>query len=63
MSSTSLGSEYSDEELDFLRAIDAYKRINGRPYPTWPEVLAVAKSLGYRKVSIKPAEDTSSFDA
>lgn len=43
--------EVSDEEaLALLRAIDAYKRRTGRPFPTWSEVLAIVKSLGYRKV-------------
>ena len=40
---------YSDDEREFLMAIDKYKRQERRPYPTWSEVLAVLKSLGYRK--------------
>lgn len=47
------GSVYSEEELEFLRAIEAYKRLNRRPWPTFTEVLSVAKSLGYRKVAPK----------
>jgi len=47
-----LGSEYTQDELDFLRAIDRYKRIDQRPYPTWAEVLAVLVSLGWRKVEM-----------
>jgi hypothetical protein len=49
-----LGSDYSDEELEFLRAIEQYKRMYQRPFPTWREVLHVFKSLGWRKV---PAAD------
>lgn len=41
---------YTDEEVKFMLALDTYKRTNKRPYPTWIEVLAVAHSLGYRKV-------------
>lgn len=41
--------DYSAEELEFLQAIDRYKRENRKPWPTWGEVLAVARSLGYRK--------------
>lgn len=41
--------EYSDEELAFLRAIDRYKRVRDRRFLAWHEVLAVVKSLGYRK--------------
>ena len=41
----------SDEQFDFLMAIDEYKRTNTRPFPTWTEVLEVIKALGYRKVA------------
>ncbi|HMC64352.1 MAG TPA: hypothetical protein VKI65_05385 [Gemmataceae bacterium] len=44
-----LGGDYSDEESEFLRAIDEYKRLYQRPFPTWREVLHVFKSLGWRK--------------
>jgi hypothetical protein len=40
---------YDDEEFEFLKAMDAYKTANDRPFPTWTEVLQVLKSLGYRK--------------
>ncbi|OGZ72109.1 MAG: hypothetical protein A2908_04425 [Candidatus Staskawiczbacteria bacterium RIFCSPLOWO2_01_FULL_38_12b] len=42
--------DHSDEEREFLKAIDRYKIEMRRPYPTYPEVLAIALSLGYRKV-------------
>lgn len=45
----------SDEQFDFLMAIDHYKRANDRPFPTWTEVLEVIKAIGYRKV---PESDT-----
>lgn len=41
----------TDEQFDFLMAIDEYKRQNARPFPTWTEVLEVIKALGYRKVA------------
>ena len=41
----------SDEQFEFLMAIDRYKRKNARPFPTWTEVLEVMKALGYRKVA------------
>ena len=41
---------YSDEEREFMTAMDRYKRENKRPFPNCSEVLAVLKSLGYRKV-------------
>ncbi len=41
----------SDEQFEFLMAIDEYKKANARPFPTWTEVLEVIKALGYRKVA------------
>ena len=43
--------QMSDEQFEFLLAIDEYKRANSRPFPTWTEVLDVIKALGYRKVA------------
>ena len=52
--------EMTDEQFEFLMAIDEYKWKNTRPFPTWTEVLEVIKALGYRKVaepqSLKGAE-------
>ena len=44
----------SDEQFEFLMAIDDYKRLNDRPFPTWTEVLEVIKAIGYSKA---PAVD------
>jgi hypothetical protein len=41
----------SDEQFEFLMAIDEYKRQNARPFPSWTEVLEVITALGYRKVA------------
>jgi hypothetical protein len=43
--------EMSDEQFEFIMAVDTYKRLNKRPFPTWTEVLEVVKQLGYRKVA------------
>jgi hypothetical protein len=43
--------QMSDEQFEFLMAIDEYKRKNTRPFPTWTEVLEVIKALGYRRVT------------
>ena len=43
--------QMSDEQFEFLMAIDEYKQKNTRPFPTWTEVLEVIKALGYRKVA------------
>ena len=41
----------SEEQFEFVMAIDEYKRKNTRPFPTWTEVLEIIKTLGYRKVA------------
>jgi hypothetical protein len=43
--------QLSDEQFEFLQAINEYKQKNTRPFPTWTEVLEVIKALGYRKVA------------
>jgi len=43
-------SGYSDEEREFLMAMERYMREANRPFPCWHEVLRVLKSLGYRKI-------------
>jgi hypothetical protein len=47
--------EMTEEQFEFLMAINEYKRINRRPFPSWSEVLDVMKALGYRKVA-KPQD-------
>jgi hypothetical protein len=48
---TTCERDYSDNEIEFMKAMDDYKRKSGRPFPTWSEVLEVMMSLGYRKVA------------
>lgn len=48
---TTCERDYSGAEVEFMRAMDDYKRKSGRPFPTWSEVLEVMLSLGYRKVA------------
>ncbi|MCH2211194.1 MAG: hypothetical protein MK110_07815 [Fuerstiella sp.] len=52
---TTCERDYSLNEVEFMRAMDEYKRKSGRPFPTWSEVLEVLMSLGYRKVA-EPTE-------
>ena len=35
--------------LEFIQAIDDYKRQAGRPFPSWSEVLEIVKGLGYER--------------
>lgn len=49
--------QLTDEQFNFLMAVDEYKKLNNRPFPSWTEILEVIKALGYRKVA-----DPSSLD-
>lgn len=42
--------EMTAEQFEFVMAIEMYKKVNKRLYPTWTEVLEVISQLGYRKV-------------
>lgn len=42
--------EMTAEQFEFCMAIEAYKKVNKRLYPTWTEVLEVMFQLGYRKM-------------
>jgi hypothetical protein len=46
---TTCERDYTPEEIEFMRAMDEYKRTSGRMFPTCSEVLEVIRSLGYAK--------------
>jgi hypothetical protein len=39
----------TDEELDFIKAVNDYKQRYNKPFPTWSEILHILKSIGYEK--------------
>lgn len=39
----------NQEELDFLQAIEDYKKKNDKLFLSWTEVLGIVKSLGYSR--------------
>lgn len=47
---TTCERDYSEAELEFMMAMNDYKRRSGRMFPTWSEVLEVLRSLGYQKM-------------
>ena len=46
---TTCERDYSNDEVEFMSAMDDYKRRSGRMFPTCSEVLEVIRSLGYIK--------------
>ncbi|MCA9297202.1 MAG: hypothetical protein KC983_11810 [Phycisphaerales bacterium] len=41
--------EMTQEQFNFVMAIEVFKRVNGKTFPTWTDVLEVIRKLGYRK--------------
>ena len=41
--------EIDPEVLEFIEAIDKYKKKHNRPFPSWSEVLYVFRKIGYKK--------------
>jgi len=48
---TTCEREYTDAEVQFMHALDDYKRASGRMFPTCSEILEVIRNLGYVQVS------------
>ena len=41
--------EMTAEQFLFVMAIDTFKRVNSKTFPSWTDVLEVVRKLGYRK--------------
>jgi hypothetical protein len=48
---TTCERDYSQDEIEFMTALDAYKRASGRMFPTCSEILEVIRDMGYVKAS------------
>ncbi len=46
---TTCERDYSSDEIEFMSALDDYKRRSGRMFPTCSEILEVVRALGYEK--------------
>lgn len=60
---TTCERDYSTEEIEFMHALDAYKRASGRMFPTCSEILEVLRDLGYARIdhesdSVESNEDS-----
>lgn len=40
----------SPEVLEFINAVNDFKSVEQKPFPTWSEIFTIFLSLGYRKV-------------
>ena len=59
---TTCERDYTGDEIEFMHALDEYKRKAGRMFPTCSEILEVVRDLGYRRLTpeelakLNPAE-------
>jgi hypothetical protein len=56
---TTFEKQYTDDEMEFMNAMQRFKELSGKPFPTHGEVLKIASQLGYRKLVVD--EDDSSW--
>jgi len=54
---TTCERDYTDDEVEFMQAIDEYKRRSGRMFPTCSEILEVLRDLGYTRPGMIIAQD------
>ena len=48
--------EMTQHQFEFIRAVEAYKKVNNKLFPTWTEVLEVVEQLGYRKCELREVD-------
>jgi hypothetical protein len=46
---TTFEKQYTDDEMEFMNAMQRFKVQSGKSFPTHGDVLKVARDLGYRK--------------
>jgi len=46
---TTFEKQYTDDELEFMNAMQRFKELSGKAFPSYAEVIRVAVGLGYRK--------------
>jgi hypothetical protein len=49
-------SDLTVAQAEFVRAVETYKHVNKKRFPTWTEVLEVVDQLGYRKMTLRELE-------
>ena len=59
---TTCERDYSDDEIQFMHAMDEYKRTSGRMFPTCSEILEVIRALGYVKTEVPATPAVSTVD-
>src|SRR4051812_47408831 len=59
---TTFEKQYTEDEIEFMNAVQQFKEHSGKSFPTYGEVLKVAVSLGYRKLIVTEESTNGEFD-
>jgi hypothetical protein len=56
---TTFEKQYTEDEMEFMNAMQRYKELSGKTFPNFRDVLKVAVALGYRRavVDLDPSSD------
>ncbi len=56
---TTFDKQYTDDEMEFMNAMQRYKEETSKAFPSYGEVLSVATRLGYRRLVV---DDETSWE-
>ena len=59
---TTCERDYTAEEIEFMNAVEEYKRASGRMFPTCSEILEVIRKLGYEKRAAEDRAESTTRD-
>ena len=55
---TTFEKQYTDDELEFMNAMQRFKEQSGKAFPTHADVIRIAVSLGYRRPVLDDASSS-----
>ena len=59
---TTFDKQYTDDELEFMNAMQRFKEQSGQAFPTHGEVIRVAAKLGYRRPAVESGDPWEQAD-
>jgi hypothetical protein len=59
---TTFDKQYTDDEMEFMNAVQRFKEQSGRAFPSYGEVLTIAVRLGYRQFIEEPGPASQNPD-
>jgi len=62
---TTFEKQYTEDEMEFMNAMQRFKEVSGKTFPSYGDVLKVAIMLGYRRAVFEldlPDQSSQEFD-